>query len=409
MKRLLIVVLIMALTIVSTGCTSSERAFLEAYKKTMNINSMESQMTFNASLKGEGFSQEQQLVVDEISNLLSNIQISMAQRMTQNQDKTASKAYVEMNMNVGGLIVPMSVWVDVNMASDSPKLVEYIKMPQMLMSTIYPEKPALQYIVYDFNKIIGEQMNFNELMKFSKEVQPKVEKVIDSYMNNFDPGVEVIKSKGKRNVGGESLSIYEVKLDDASFKKLLTSTVNYSLDDEEMINFIKDYMKFVVNVATAAQEGQISQEEVANEIDNLDKQLPQAKAKFNELMDSIKDVKIIGDDGIVIEYGINKDGYIVYEAGTIDFRLDLDALNKLGNANTTTAEPVKGVLNLKLNYSSNTKNINKNVEITMPEVNEQNSIDFMDFMNMTSSYSSVGVIGSSDGSTSVYIESTLNK
>ncbi len=422
MKKFSMIALIVVLAMVFTGCTTSEKEFLKAYKKTMDINSMESEITFNLGLEGEGFSPEQQLAVDQMASVLSNFQINMIQKMTQNKDKTASKAFGQVEMNMGGMIVPMSVWVDVDMSSESPKLVEYIKMPQMIMGSIYPEKPALEYIVYDFSKLSGEegqQFNFNKLMELSKEMQPKIMELIDNYMNNFDLNMELIKNKGKRDVNGETLSIYELKLDDAQFKELLTSTVNYSLETKEMLNFIKEYMKFVASITEVTQDGQqLSQEEVIAEIDNLEKEIPQVKAKFNEFMDSIKDIKIIGDNGIVIEYGINKDGYIVYEAGSIDLRLDLEALSKLAKANRepvegSVVEPIKGILKLRLNYSSKIKNINKDIEILMPEVNEENSIDFIDLMNVNEPVPApeptVGVIGGADGPTEIYVDSTLNK
>lgn len=389
MKKFSVVALILVLAIAFTGCTNNEKDLIEALNKTQNVDSMESEMAFNIALKGEGFAPEDQIAIDQMSSLLSNFEISMTQKMKQNEDKTAAKASVDMKMNFGGMIIPMSVWVDTDMSGESTKLVEYIKMPQMFIGPMFPQKPNVEYIVFDFQELMGEeeeQVAFNELMKLAKEMEPKFKELIKSYIENFDSEVKLIEKKDEKEIDGEKLSIYEVKLDDKAFKELLRYTVNYSLDNEELLNFMKEYMKLVASISG------VPQEEVATEMDNLAIEIPEVKAQFNKFMDSIKDIKIIGDNGIVIEYGINKDGYIAHEAGSIDLRLDLGALSKLGEATEEpveapveegAVEPVKGILSLGINFTSKVKNINGDIEIVMPEVNEDNSVSFMELMSFT--------------------------
>ena len=113
------------------------------------------------------------------------------------------------------------------------------------------------------------------------------------------------------------------------------------------------------------------------EMDNLEKELPELKKQFNEFMDTYKDIKIIGDKGIVIEYGVNSDGYIVYEAGNIDLRIDLEAITK---AVKEDLPPVEGVLNLGIKFETKVSNINKDIRVYIPKVNKSNSIDFSEMM-----------------------------
>jgi hypothetical protein len=124
-------------------------------------------------------------------------------------------------------------------------------------------------------------------------------------------------------------------------------------------------------------EEQPSQEEINMEMDNLEKELPELKKQFNEFMDTYKDIKIIGDKGIVIEYGVNSDGYIVYEAGNIDLRIDLEAITK---AVKEDLPPVEGVLNLGIKFETKVSNINKDIRVYIPKVNKSNSIDFSEMM-----------------------------
>lgn len=398
MKKFTIIALILVLSLAFTGCTNSETEIMNALEKSQDIDSMEADMTIKFTLGSEGFSPEDQAAIDQVASLIGNSEITMQMKQKQNADRTAAKAYMGMNMNIGGMIMPMEVWVDTDMSSEAPKLVEIIKMPQLMIAPMFPDNPAMEYIVYDFDELTGEeegQFNFAELMNLAKEMEPKITEFAKNYVKDFNPEVELIENKGEREVDGEALTIYEIKLDDASFKELLRYTINYSLDSEETVKFMKEYMELVTSmVKIPEEEEQLMQEEIAAEMDNLEEEIPQIKEQFNMFMDSINDIKIIGDNGIVIEYGINKDGYLVYEAGNIDLRLDLEALSNLGAVaveepieqpveEQVVVEPVKGILNLGISYNSKIKNINGDIEVVMPETNEENSIGFIEFMNLT--------------------------
>ena len=98
-----------------------------------------------------------------------------------------------------------------------------------------------------------------------------------------------------------------MKLNDATLKELVKYAVNYSLDKKEVVEFIKEYMNAVMKVVTIPEaEKKAAEAEIKQGLEDLEKQLPEFKAKFNEFMDKYEDVKILGDKGIVIEFGINK-------------------------------------------------------------------------------------------------------
>ncbi len=381
MKKFSIVAIVLVLSIVFTGCTNNELDLYKAFNKSQDINSMESDTVLNFTLKGEGFSAEDEQIVQQLVNTLNNSEISIKQKMKQNEEKTAAKAFADMNLNFGGMKMPMSVWVDTDMSGETPKLVEIIEMPQMLMSGMSPEAADKKYLVYDFEKITdtsGTGIDYDELMKFSKDFQPKITNFFKDYQEDFKPEVEVVKYRGQKTVNGEALSIYELKLNDESFKDFIKYTVNYTLDNKDAIEFVKEYMNAVIDMVEIPEgEEQPSQEEINMEMDNLEKELPELKKQFNEFMDTYKDIKIIGDKGIVIEYGVNSDGYIVYEAGNIDLRIDLEAITK---AVKEDLPPVEGVLNLGIKFETKVSNINKDIRVYIPKVNKSNSIDFSEMM-----------------------------
>ena len=56
--------------------------------------------------------------------------------------------------------------------------------------------------------------------------------------------------------------------------------------------------------------------------------MPEVKREFHKFMEKYKDVQILGENGLSIGVGINKDGYLVHEKGKIDLKLDLYKYSK---------------------------------------------------------------------------------
>lgn len=387
MKKLSVVALILVLAISFTGCTANEQRLYNALMKNQEITSMESDTDITFSLEGKDFPKEQQAILQEIIKYANNSQVSIHQKADSNEDKTVSKAQGNMNLVFGDYKIPMEVWVDVDASKDDPTMVEIIKMPQDIMKMISPEDGNKQYIVYDMDKIMAEasqKMDKNKLIEFSKDFQTKYVDFIKDYIKNFDPGFKMAKYKGTRSVDGKSLYLYEVKLDDASFKKLIRNTVNNSLEDKDTIKFIEEYMNAIVDIMEIPEGEQLSKEEMKQELVELEKEIPNFKAQFNKFMDKIEDVKIIGDKGIVIEYGINSAGYIVHESGNIDLTIDLKAIeNVFGNTEDEQGQGVvkqTGILKLGIDFNTKIRNINSDIKIKMPDTNEQNSIRMSDLM-----------------------------
>jgi hypothetical protein len=384
MKKISVLALILALSISLTGCVGGELKLYNAFNKMQDITSIESKMEMGFTFEAEGFSEEEQLMLEQVKAMVNNSKIAMNQKAKYNKEKTVGQAQVDMNMNFGGMGMDMNVWVDMDMSTDELKMKEIIKMPQMLMNSMVPNDPEKQYLVLDMGQMMKEEskeLNFNELMKFSKEFQPKLAEFMKEIQKDFKPDIKMVEEKGSKVVNKEVLNIYELTLNDATLKELVKYAVNYSLDKKEVVEFIKEYMNAVMKVVTIPEaEKKAAEAEIKQGLEDLEKQLPEFKVKFNEFMDKYEDVKILGDKGIVIEFGINKDGYIVHEVGNIDLRIDLGQIAEVVGEK---APEMKGIIKLGINYTSKSYNINsKDVKVEMPKVDENNSIDYMKMMEM---------------------------
>ena len=370
--------MILVLIMVFTGCSSNELKLYDSFQKTQEVTSMESDMAFSFTIGGEGFSEKEQADLQNVANMLNSTKMNIHQKMVRNKENTAARALADTKVNLGGISMDMGVWVDVDMSGENPKLVEIIKMPPFVMASMPAGYNNKEYIIYDFQKIMDgnqENININKLLKFSKEMQPKFTKLIKDSKTEFNPGFEIVKCNNKKVIDGKELTIYEVKLDDAAFKKLLRYTANYYMDNKDIAEFVKEYIKLVMEMTKPkTEEEKLAQDEIKKELENAEKELPSIKEEFNTFMDAYKDVKILGDKGIAIEYGVDSDGYIVHEAGSVDLRIDLGALGK---------SKEKGILKFSIEYNTKVYNINSDMKVDLPVIDENNSFNIMDMINGT--------------------------
>lgn len=378
MRKILVVAMILVLSVMSIGCTSNELKLYNAFLKGQEMKSMEADIHAEFTLEGEGFGEDLEPLVNEAIKYVNNSSINIYQKSITNEDKTVAKGKLDTEFNFGGIKSDLNVWVDVDMSQDTPKILEIFKMPSFFMNQM-PEADGKEYLVYDFDNMMEDAPNFKEFMNFTKDIQPKILEFLKNYPKNFNPGFEVASYRGKAFINGEDLSIYRVKLDDETFKELVKYVVNQGMDNEDTMKFMKEYMNAVMDFAQVSKaEKETIKEDLDQNMDKLEKNMPQIKDKFNKFMDTFKDVKVIGDKGIAIEFGVNKAGYIVHESGEIDLNIDLKAIGKALGQETFT----EGLGTLKLGIKYNTKiyNINKDMKIDIPNVDKNNAIYYSDMI-----------------------------
>lgn len=379
MKKVSILTLVLALALFFTGCTNGELQIYNAFLKSQDILSMESRTDISFKLSGEGLSEENQVMLDEASKMLNSSKISMNQKMVQNKDKTIAKAKMDMGIDMDGVKTDMELWVTADMSKDTPEILEVFKLPQMLMASFGEENQNKEYIVYDFNELMEMQeaeIDYAKIMDWSKEMQPKLTEFLKEYAKNFDSGIKVVESKGSKTVNNQVVDIYELKLNDESFKSLMRYSVNNLIEDENVMKFMTEYMDIVLSTVEVSEE---EKQELNKEIDKMKGELPNIKEGFNKFMDEMNEFNVLGDEGIVIEYAINKDGYIISEKGFMDISLNLkDISSKLNE------EEMKGIVKLKIEFDTKVSKINEGLKIEMPKLTEENSFNLTDLMNSLS-------------------------
>ncbi|WP_291638007.1 hypothetical protein [Clostridium sp.] len=209
------------------------------------------------------------------------------------------------------------------------------------------------------------------------------------YAKQFNPATDYIKHVGSQrflehNVM-KSTDTYEIKLTDKSFKDLMHYTLNNLAENTDAMNFVQKYMTSVMSIydVTDAEDKNI-QDEMNNAFENLTTELPKALLSLDKSLDSIEDLKILGDNGIKIRYTVNDDGYIIEEKGNAEFVVDLPGIIKLAGNTETVSNPSDptGIYTIRLDFDTDITNINGDVDIVSPKVNSTNSFDYNDILKM---------------------------
>ncbi|HWQ40644.1 MAG TPA: cell wall-binding repeat-containing protein, partial [Desulfosporosinus sp.] len=128
-KKLIGVALVLTLLLTLTGCSENQQAIFDAGMKMQNVKSMQTHTTMNLKLSGSGFGPTNQQNVDMAALYLNNAKLELDAKNVTNEQKTVSKAQVDMNLSLQGMSINVPVWVDSDLTGDTPKVSEIIKLP----------------------------------------------------------------------------------------------------------------------------------------------------------------------------------------------------------------------------------------------------------------------------------------
>lgn len=396
-KKIISLFLLVTLVSVSfVGCSSDDLTLLSAITKSPSITSMESKTDMTLSFSAKGLAAEDQQSFDSIAPMLNGSKIVITQKSKSNADKTIAKGQADISVDLGGMGLSSSVWVDTDTSGTTPKIKEIMKVPAVL-ATSFPEKfQGKTYMVMDEQQLLDQSstgsIDTKSLLDFSNNFTPKAMEFLKEYATHFDPGFTMVTKKDSKVVDGQTLTVYNLKLDDASFKKLLNAAVVSFSKNDKALGFVKDYLLAVNDLTgVSGTEKEQGKQEINKSFEEFKTNLPEFLDNWDKSMEILKDVKMIGDKGINIDFGINSDGYVVSESGNMDFIIDLKAYEEAGNkfdalsdsSKKAGSSTQKGIIQFGVDFNSTISNINKDVDITFPELNSTNSFSYADLIKYT--------------------------
>ncbi|KPU45506.1 N-acetylmuramoyl-L-alanine amidase LytC precursor [Oxobacter pfennigii] len=308
------------------------KEILTAMENTMNAKSMEnvSELSFNASTSG--MPQEVQDQLAPILQMVNDAKLNMVAKSSVNEDNTIAKTSLEMVLDSQELM-ELGFWMDMDLTGETSKQQAIVKLSELLNMDLPAELMDKEYMVIDSEDMEDGAaeavlVDYAQMAALNQQFINEMAKAIEEYMQT--PGTEdFVAYKGEKTVmtpaGQVNAKAYEVKVDNKALEQFLTLLAGEDQD--------------------------------------------------------LSDLDILGDKGIVITYYI-ADGYIVGQDMVFDLQLDL---SKMGDVigEEEAAEPMTGIINIEFNMSSVTYNIGGEVEVTFPELTEDNSFNYKEIENYT--------------------------
>lgn len=394
------------ITATFTACSSDETSLLQALVKSQSVTSMESNTDLAIQLDVSGLSEKDMQQAAILVQFLNNFKASINQKTSIDPTTGSAKAQVAINFNLAGMSSNANMWVETGVANNKPAVKEIFQLPPFANMAITND-PSKEYLVLDTSTMPGQSettypFDYSKFTTFSKDLTEKTAQFYLSYVKNLKPGFTIAKSTGIKNVNGKNLQSYEVKLSDAALKDLVSFLVNDLSTNKDNLQLIKDYFGQIMTVAASIDpKSEASKEEFDKFFGEFEKGLPDFTNSFNSVMKELKDVTILGNDGITIDYLVDDNGYIVGDSSTIDLSLDLNKLSQvIAKFNGTAPEDVTGKINLKVTTKTDISKINEKVDITFPTITKDNSMDYFSLLqekiNGINNTTDVKPVGSSD-------------
>ncbi|GMQ62598.1 hypothetical protein [Vallitalea maricola] len=385
------IVCVLSVMLIFVGCDYNENKLYNAFKKSLEVTSSESDTDISVTLETEGFSEEDQFSIATVKMLLQDSNINIHTKLQQNKQKTSRKMYVDTQFVFGGIGMGVEYWGDFNMSQKNSKSLQVIKVPSIMMFSPSEELAGKEYLV--INQDNNEDITYDS--KLVLELQDKLNKFLKDYALQYNPNLKLVKNKGRKTIDDKTAYVYEVSLDNESLSKLINYSANNLLDNKEALKFFSEYMDIISKMVNKSEEEvKKTKEEIDSIIENIDENKPVLKEMINGFTDKLCKCNLLGEKGIVIEYAINKEGYIVNESGLIDLNIDIakieevmaikDKLTDEEYDEDILDEEVSGVIKLGFEFNKNIYNINEKVEIDMPELTKENSVDMNELMKARS-------------------------
>ncbi|WP_368488316.1 hypothetical protein [Clostridium sp. BJN0013] len=384
-KLMALILATMISLLVFTGCSNNGTTLYNAINKTQKI---QSDITLNIST--DNLSMQEQQVMQTIIPLVNASKLSVVTYTNQDENNAVSQMKSDIKFTEPTSF-DMSLWTNMDTTKDKPVVSEIFKMPDVLTKQLPNEFKGKDYMVMDYNDMgnvqEASQVDYKKLAEFSKEFQPKFLQFMANYAKQFNPKFNIISKIGTKNINDststQSVSIYQVKLDDKTFKDLIHYTLNNFAENRDAIAFLKDYMTNLNSIMGLSE----NQEDLNKTFDEM----PEMIAQLNKKLATLDNVKILGDKGITIQYTVSHDGYVVNETGNAEFVINLPELSKLSQDNVSpqqqNSQKPTGIYTIDLNFNNRYYAINGYNPITFPALTEYNSFNYIDLLKIISKQS----------------------
>ena len=173
------------------ACTIDEISLIDSLVKTSQITSYERNAKIELTFEGQSDSEEMKKAIDFIEAYVDEFSMSWNEKCSANEEMTKAKMAADFDVDMNGLGVKMNYWMDVDFTGDNPQMKYIVELPPPITQPLFTfaDLESKKYIALDFakNEEIEVNMDFNNTMKKSKELQNMVFDFIKTSATNFEP------------------------------------------------------------------------------------------------------------------------------------------------------------------------------------------------------------------------------
>lgn len=387
-----VISLLLIAAVVLTGCNAGDKLeLLNALEKSEKMNSWESNSQIRLTNVTFDTNIEDLLVFQLFIPLLDNLSFEIQQKVNQSSNKNILRTQADISVASDELSEQTSLWAYYDFEHQPPVVRQIIKLPDSIIASLPEDLAGKKYFVIDQKDLpLGEQLapqDYTEVMESMKDFQSDLLQLLKEHALNKDPGFVVVNRLKDQIIAGEKMSLYQLKLDDASFKTVLKYALSVFSENEQAKELIKEFISFASSIAEGTEGG--------SDIDMAYAALSNGNARLPEEVDSImaalEGVTMLGSRGIEMNFLINRDGYIVNQNGVFDIYMDSqqieDAFEELaGDTGYDGKETYKFTFGMALEFNTDVSSINQDVNISFPVLTHENSFDFNDFAGIAPSF-----------------------
>ncbi len=437
MKLINVLVVLSAVSMLLIGCNTNEMKVFNGLINLNNMTSYESDTSINANVNVTGLSEEEELEVQQLLYMINNSGIEIHEKMERNEDQTKVKAEMDLDMNFAGMAMDTSVWVDGDFTGDEIVIKEIFQLPAVMkmgMPESYRNKEYFVIDLSDINESMEEEVISKEILKesieLSKEFQPIVEEFLKGYAKDFNFKKDIISYEGEEKIDGETVKVYQMKFDDETFKDFLQYAAHTFVESDSTENFIREYFGIITKLVESMDiQNEIEKEEMTQALDEMlyifsEDSREDVLNSIDTFFDTIEDFNIIGEEGLVVNYKIDTNDNIVNTNGVVHLSISQNDIMNIQMQQYYTEEELAFapevseaeeetsmedvIIDIKLEFNQDIYNINEDIDIQLPELTEENSINYMDIFKIQQEMMNTQDVYNID-STDVYnIDSTLN-
>lgn len=386
-KSLAVLLVLSMLLSVLTACAAQDKLeLLNAIEKTTEIRSYENHSSFEIENVSLNSNIAETAMVEPFVSMLNGLKMDMHQKVSQNNEQTIVKAQMDMSVTLEGTTEQTSIWLDYDYTKTPPDMKTIIKIPASAIGIIPGTEEGKEYLVMDeslfedASKLAPEA--YTESLESAKSFQTQLLNLIKQYAIEKDPNFVAVTQLPDRTINGEKHKVYQLKLTDNSLKALMKHISSAMPQDESTKEMLKEFIMTTIMMTEGTEAGK----DLSDTFEKFRDGTTNFSQDLNATLETFDNITMLGDQGIVIDYLINSQGYVVSQTGVIDLFMNTqqvdDALEKLSPTGdypeSNRNEFLEATATFGLRFSSETSKINENITIEFPALTPENSINFND-------------------------------